>query len=295
MSDKENKYFHCRACRYVWQTESYLTSGDNFIATCPICEKSDKVIETTYRVANLAIGWDCATGPTTPEGKKRTALNAWQHGRNASKFHLMAPAKPGKYSICADCQYTDECKKEFKYCPLDLETLARFVQAYKEGAVNDLRELAGLAQAQLHKVFQEMIHHVLTHGVQSQVKIPICNKEGEILIDENGKPMFNIKWEKNNLVKDLPAFVQSMGFSAIDQDMTPRTRQESETLKGYIDDKKADQDTMFELKKRTHDELKRMREALTTMDLAKKVKKFDEQAASSPGDPGGDGDSEVSG
>jgi hypothetical protein len=57
----------------------------------------------------------------------------------------MAPAKAGKYSICAECPDVDLCKEEFKYCPHDLETLARFVQAYKEGAVNDLRELAGLA------------------------------------------------------------------------------------------------------------------------------------------------------
>ena len=63
-----------------------------------------------------------------------------------------------------------------------------------------------------------------------------------------------------------------MGFSAIDQDMTPRTRQESETLKGYLDEKNVDQQTMLELKKRTHDELKRMREALSNMNLAKQIK-----------------------
>ena len=286
---REAKYFHCRACRYVWQTSDYLTHGDDIIATCPICEKSDKVTETTYRVANLALGWDKATGPTSEAGKARVALNAWQHGRNASKFSIMAPAKAGKYSICADCQYTDECKKEFKYCPVDLETLARFVQAYKEGSVNDLRELAGLAQANIHKIFNEMIHHILTTGVQSQIKIPILNKEGEILKDENDKPMFNIKWEKNNLVKDLPAFVQAMGFSAIDQDMTPRTRQETETLKDYLDDKDTDQQTMFELKKRTHDELKRMREAVEKLNLVKKIKD-NEQTADSSCDPGRDGD-----
>lgn len=292
MSDKEIKYFHCKSCRFVWKTEDYLTFGDKFVATCPICEKSDKVNEVSWRVANLALGWDKATGPTSDAGKKRVALNAWQHGRNASKFHLMAPAKPGKYAICADCQYMDECKKEYRYCPLDLETLARFVQAYKEGAVNDLRELAGLAQANLHKIFNEMIHHILTKGVAIEKKTPIFNKEGEILLDENGDPMFNISFEKNNLVKDLPAFIATMGFDAISQDMTPRTRQESETLKGYVDDKVTDQQTMLELKKRTHEELKRMREALQNMNLAKKIKD-NEQATGPSGDPGGDGDQEI--
>jgi len=287
---REQKFFMCQPCRYVWQSTDYLTQGDTIIATCPICEKSDKVKETSHRVANLALGWDKATGPVTEAGKSRVSLNAWQHGRNASKFHIMAPAKPGKYSICADCLHFDECKSGYKYCPVDLETLARFVQAYKDGAVNDLRELAGLAQAQVHKVFQEMIHHILTKGVAIEKKIPIFNKDGDILLDDSGKPIFNISFEKNNLVKDLPAFVQSMGFSAIDQDMTPRTRQESETLKGYLDEKDEDAQTMFDLKKRTHDELKRMREAVENMNLAKNIKKFDEQTASPPGDSGGDGD-----
>jgi len=292
LSEKEQKYFHCQPCRYVWQSSDYLTNGDNFVAICPICEKSKNVKEVSWRVANLALGWDKATGPVTEEGKARTALNGWKNGRTASKFHIMAPAKPGKYSICAECQYLDECKANFKYCPVDLETLARFIQAYKEGAVNDLRELAGLAQANLHKIFNEMVHHILTKGVAIEKKIPIFDKEGDILVGDDGKPMFNIQFEKNNLVKDLPAYVQSMGFSAIDQDMTPRTRQESETLKGYIDDKQTDQQSMFELKKKTHDELKRMREAMQNLSLGKKLKEH-EQAADSPGDPGGDGDPEI--
>lgn len=269
---REAKYFMCQPCRYVWQSDQYLTQGDTIVATCPICEKSDKVKETSHRVANLALGWDKATGPVTEAGKARVALNGWVHGRNASKFHLMAPAKPGKYAICDDCQYMAECKAGYKYCPMDLETLARFVQAYKEGAVNDLRELAGLAQAQMHKIFNEMAHHVITKGVAIEQISPVLNKDGELILDKNGNPIFNISYQKNPLLKDIPIYNQSMGFSAIDQDMTPRTRQESETLKGYLDEKNIDQQTMLDLKKRTHDELKRMREALTNMNLAKQVK-----------------------
>jgi len=268
---RDAKYFHCQPCRYVWQSTDYLTSGDTIIATCPICEKSDKVKETSHRVANLALGWDKATGPVTEAGKSRVSLNAWQHGRNASKFHIMAPAKPGKYSICTDCLHFDECKSGYKYCPVDLETLARFVQAYKEGAVNDLRELAGLAQAKIHKIFDEMAHHVISKGVAIEIKSPILNKDGKIVLDEDGNPIINISYIKNPLIKDIPIYNQSMGFSAIDQDMTPRTRQESETLKGYLDEKGEDTQTMFDLKKRTHDELKRMRVAVENMNLKKKI------------------------
>jgi hypothetical protein len=269
--NREAKYFMCQPCRLVWQSDQYLTTGDVCVASCPVCEKSDKVREVSHRVYNLQMGWDKATGPVTESGKARTALNGYIHGRRSSKFHLMAPAKPGKYSICAECPDFDQCKAEFKYCPHDLETLARFIQAYKEGAVNDLRELAGLAQAKLHKIFEEMVHHVIHKGVAIEIKKPMFDKEGEPLRDDEGKMVFNIGYEKNPLIKDLPAFVQSMGFSAIDQDMTPRTRQESETLKGYLDDKTVDQASMIELKKKMHDELKRMREAMEKIDVEKKL------------------------
>jgi uncharacterized Zn finger protein (UPF0148 family) len=271
-NNREAKYFMCQPCRFVWQSSDYLTSGDNLIATCPICEKSNKVKEVSYRVLNLQNGWDKSTGPVTQEGKDRVSLNAWKNGKNALKHHIMPPAKPGKYAICENCPYIDECKKDYKYCPQDLEILARFIQAYKEGAVNDLRELAGLAQAKMHKIFDEIVHHILKNGVAIEKKMPIFNKDGDVICGDDGKPIFNISYEKNNLVKDLPGFIQSMGFNAIDQDMTPRTRQESETLKGYLDDKQVDQQSMLELKKRTHDELKKMREALTNMNLAKQLK-----------------------
>lgn len=279
MSDlKEDRYFHCRSCRYVWKTVDYVTVGDKAASICPICDQSDSVLETIWRVYNLYQGWDKATGPVTEEGKTRTALNAWKHGGRASQFHIMAPAKPGKYFICADCAYKDDCKsKKFKYCPTDLETVAKFIQAYKEGNVNDLRELAGLAQAQTYKVFNNMIHHILEHGVMFQVKKPVLDREGEVLCDDDGKMIFNTLWEKNNLIKDIPAFLQSMGFSAEDQDMTPKTRQESEIISGYLDDSKTKQEDLVDVKRAAMQEMQRMREAVDKLVAVNKLKKFNQE------------------
>ena len=298
MNDKNIKYFHCKSCRFVWKTEDYLTKGDDIVAVCPICEKSDHVIETTYRVANLALAWDNATGPITPEGKARVSLNGWKNGRNASQYHLLAPAKPGKYSICNDCQYFEECKKDYKYCPVDLETLARFVQAYKEQNVNDLREIAGLFQGKMAKILTEMFHHVIVKGAMLEVKEPCINKDGELLRDDEGKAIIKTNYIKNALIKDLPIFMQSLGFDAVNQDMTPKTRQETEALKGYLDDKETDQEKLIEIKKRTHDELVKMREAVQNLTAVKKFKEFekqrDEQSTTPNRDASGDGDQEIS-
>ena len=86
--NKENKYFHCHKCRHVWKTTDYLTAGDVCVSECPICEKTDDVKETTWRVANLALGWDKATGPVTEEGKERViAFNMSGHGLMDLKGH----------------------------------------------------------------------------------------------------------------------------------------------------------------------------------------------------------------
>ena len=274
MSEQELKYFHCKSCRFVFQSDKFVTTGDDVLSECPIC--SQQARETSYRVANLALGWDKSTGPVSEEGKSRSRLNAYKHGRNTSIFTLMAPAKPGKYPLCHDCEYFDKCKSEkFKYCPTDLETVGRFVHAYKEGKVSDLKEIAGLAQSQMHKIFQNMIHHILTQGVALVRKVPILDGEGEIVRDEKGKPMFNTEFIKNNLVKDLPAFVSSMGFDAVNQDMTPKTRQESETLKGFIGDQKEDRESLIEVKRQAAEEMKRMRKAVENLTAKKALEKFE--------------------
>lgn len=291
MSDnKDVKYFHCQSCRHVWKTSDYLSRGDEAVSTCPICDKAESVIETSYRVLNLYQGWDKATGPKTEEGKARVALNGWKTGRYASQFRMMAPAKPGKYPICVDCQYKKECKeKPFTYCPHDLETMARFVQAYKEGKVNDLRELAGLVQGQVHKVFTNIIHHILENGVMFKNKKPAFDKDGNLLRDDDGKIIYTETFEKNNLIKDIPAFVQSMGFSAELQDMTPKTRQESDAIKGYLDDTKTKQEDIVQVKRAAMEEMTRMREAVEKMTASDKMKKFkNEQTADPPGKSSGE-------
>lgn len=288
---KKILFFHCQPCRVVWKSDDYVTTGEDAVAICPVCERHEGVVNTSYRVYNLYKGWDMATGPTSEEGKRRSSLNNWQHGRFANQLHIIAPAKPGKLAVCAGCTIIDECKsKKFKYCPVDLETVALFIQAYQEGKVNDLRELAGMAQAQTMKVLQNMIHHIMEYGVSTVNKIPMLNKEGEPVKDSDGNIIFMTKHEKNNLIKDIPAFIQTLGFSAEQQDMTPAKRQEAEILTGHLQDKKEERDSILQIKKEAYDEQVRMRKAIEEMNAATKLKKFNEQAANSVSQSGRDRD-----
>ena len=295
MSDdkKKNVYFHCQPCKVVWlaDDDSYVTVGESLQAVCPVCEKHDGVIHCSWRVFNLYKGWGMATGPRTEEGKRRASLNNWKHGRFASQLHIIAPAKPEKLPACSSCTIVEKCKSQkFKYCPVDLETIALFIQAYQEGKVNDLKDIAGMNQAQVQKILQNMVHHIMENGVYLTTKIPVLDDDKRPVKDDDGNIIYITRHEKNNLLKDIPSFINTLGFSAEQQDMTPAKRQESETLKGHLQDRKEERQSLLQVQKEAHDERIRMRQAIEKMNASAKLKKFNEQTTDSLGEPGGDGD-----
>lgn len=278
---KATKFFHCHSCNVVVKSDDYFTRGDEAVTVCPVCDNSSNILETNWRVYNLQKAWENATGPKTEDGKARSSLNNYKHGKSAAQHHILAPAKPEKYPICESCQIIKECKsKPYKYCPVDLQVIATFVQAYKEQKINDLRELAGLTQANIYKVFVNMIHHIMTNGVMVHHKKLITDKNGNPVYDSDGNMLYNEWDEKNTLLKDLPNYVISLGFSAELQDMTPKTRQESESLKGFLDDKKADRDSLLEVKRRSLQEQTRMREAIEQLNAQAAFDKFNREKGS---------------
>jgi hypothetical protein len=123
-----------------------------------------------------------------------------------------------------------------------------------------------------------MVHHILTNGVQFRIKKYLQDKDGELVKDDEGKPVFSEHWEKNNLIKDIPAYLREMGFSAELQDMTPKTRQETETINTYLDDTKVNQADLIKVKRENNEELTRLRVAVEKMNAASKLKKFEKES-----------------
>lgn len=261
MPDKSYKYFYCKPCKLAWKTEEFHTDGAEISALCPVCEHP--ALECTHSTYNLArTAWQNATGPKTEEGKARVALNSWKTGEYATKIRIMAPAKFEKYPWCLDCEDREPCKsKLIKYCPRDLETTAKFVAAYKNGDVNDLREEAGLANAQVWKVFSMMIHQIIEKGVMYKV----------VKFDSEGNEITT--YEKNQLVKELPAYLASLGMSADQQVMTPKAAEQKEALEGRIKQEQIDQEEEIVVRKRAADELAKMRKLLEDRQAGGELKK----------------------
>lgn len=262
MENKSYKYFYCKPCKFAWKSEFFLTDGDNITALCPICEKSSpECNHSTYNLSRTA--WKNSTGPKTEAGKARSSLNAWKDGTHCTKFHVMAPAKFDSYHFCGECDQRIACEVgSVKYCAKNTEVTSRFLQAYIDGDVNELREMAGWANAQMMAVFSAMVHNILTHGVMIKT----------IITDSKGKEKEIL--EKNQLVKELPGYVASLGFNADSQVMTPKAVEQKEALEGFIKkDIEEDQQTIIDVKRQANEELKRMREALENMEKRNEVRK----------------------
>lgn len=244
------RYFYCRKCKLSWKSEEFITEGDNRTALCPACEKpAPECSHSTFNLANTA--WNNATGPRTEEGKARVALNGWKTGAHCTRIRLMAPAKFEKFPWCQDCEQRTACKnKEIRYCPRDIETLAKFIQAFKDGDPNTLREEAGIANAQMWKVFSMMMHNIVQKGVM--LKVERTDGEGNI----------TITYEKNQLIKELPSFIGSLGFNADAQVMTPKSVEQKEALEGHLSREEKTQEEAVEIRKRTLNEIEKFRRLL---------------------------------
>ena len=172
--------------------------------------------------------WDNATGPRTPEGKRRSRLNGYQHGAYAQIPILLAPAITGKYLECETCQYVIQCKKEkWQYCPVQVETFLKFMKAYEEGNVNELRDLAAMCQGHLFNILRMAFQQVYKKGVMSEKAI-------REFVNKNGEKVTMIEWQSNPILNRIPELMQQLGFTADQQMMTPKVESDDANIKGYL-------------------------------------------------------------
>ena len=177
-----NRNFYCPLpCEEYIVTDQYqLNEDDIFVTTCPKC--GNVVPETKIKGNITEIQ---RTGPTTEAGKEKVAQNleghqgqykspeaaarasqnGYKHGRYAKVPRIMAPAKAGAYPVCNGCDFYADCKEgRHSYCPINMEPLLQFVTAYQEGKHQNLREIAGLSQAQLFSMLQMSMQDVFKYG-----------------------------------------------------------------------------------------------------------------------------------
>jgi hypothetical protein len=236
MSGKVAKHFFCRAHRFYFKSDEWLENEDGVVyAVCPMC--SEPTDEVPHYYANLSKMWDNApgthTGPKTPQGKKRSSLNGFKHGLYTKQCTVLAPALPGRYAQCKHCDYFEECSADYKYCPVNLSLMLKFLRAYEEGNVKDLKEFAGISQGMAFQTLQMMFADVFMRGVQSEKvinKVIDKDEDGEKVEIETVKEL-----QSNPLLKRIPEFMNALGQLAEQQMMTPKNEKDDANMKGLID------------------------------------------------------------
>lgn len=200
----EFKHFFCRECSYYWQSNDYTSKDKAFYSKCPNCNKSVQNVPHCY--ANLPKMWDNATGPRTKEGKERSSMNNYKHGMFTKNLSLLAPTLHDKYVYCKGCEYYQDCKdKKLKYCPTNLEPMLKFLAAYKEGRVSELKEIAALSQGKVQLVLEQMLYKIFDEGVVVTSK---HNNFEEL--------------KANPCLKYISDFMSILGFTSDQQKMNPK-------------------------------------------------------------------------
>lgn len=180
--------------------------------------------------------WDNQTGEQTEKGKRRVRLNAYKHGMRSQIFHMMAPAKPGTYLECNTCEYFEPCKNEkWRWCPVQVEPLMRFQDAYEDGKITDLRDLAAMSQGHIFQSLRMAFQQIYKHGVLIEKVVKIEEIEHD---DGSVEKVKVTEWQPNPVLRRIPELMNTLGFTAEQQMMTPKTETDDANVKGYLDSEK---------------------------------------------------------
>lgn len=212
---------------------------------------------------SLLKAWANATGPRTPEGMARTASNLEGHPTpeeakltrfNAMKHGLFArtatyfPAKPGGYPHCNTCEHleTHACVPQ-RACLKRAELLLRHEVAFESGDPSLLTGMRAGTQAMIQALIDDMLLTIAADG-GPRIKSPewYSDKDGgfhlaQYLDQVTGELRQIYKLEAHPLLKHLIDYLAKNAMTLADLEMTPKSRDEQEALRGYLEKEKEGQ------------------------------------------------------
>lgn len=168
--------------------------------------------------ANLA-------GHPTPEETLRTRFNAMKHGMNARAASYF-PAKPDKYTFCAQCDVDRDWCREQPACVKKTEIFLLHHAAFEQRNPKILAQLHGELQAALTATLQMCLQEILGKGVVIQTPRVELSREGfpvTLTYVENGEEKTVYDYASNPLFKPLADLISRLGLSMGDLGMTVKS------------------------------------------------------------------------
>jgi hypothetical protein len=258
MSAEKEKTFFCRDCHHSWRTKVCEYHDDIAYSGCPNCNTPQHEVPHYY--FNLPQMMEAQkgkhTGPKTEEGKKRVSLNGFKHGLYTSQKTILAPAKKDKYPECEGCPYRDKCEIEYKYCPVNLSLFMKFAQAYADGQIKELQEIAGMMQGKALTILGMLYNDVFKEGTTKERRY-ITN-----LDKESNEETVVLEIQTHPALRRIPEFHQLLGFTADQQNMTPAKSEEVKTAKGFLNAEESKNVNLNEFVESQKNELSKIKESL---------------------------------
>lgn len=262
-----------------------------YFATCRAC--GAEAAQAPWERALLK-AWTCATGPRTPEGLARTAANLDGHPTpaetlgtrfNAMKHGLYSrvathfPAKPGQYPHCTTCEYAaDEGCVQYRACLKRTELYLKHQIAFENQDPRLLTDLRADTQAAIQALINDMILAITQSGVEIKHPVYGFDKDGGFNIgtyrDPNtGENKTIIEHHAHPLLKLLAEFIGRNTMSLADMGMTPKVKDDSETMRGFLAGQAPQQQSVLEFQKQNQKALG---------DLAAMIERSREQTRKDP-------------
>jgi len=202
-------------------------------------------------------------GHPTTEESKRTRFNAMKHGLNA-RVATFFPAKPGNYPECKECEHAarEDCVPQ-RVCLKKTEIFLRYHAAVESGDPELIKGYMADSQANMMALMHQMMLQMVEDGGPRQLT-PMWHgdKDGGVHFVEYPDPKTGEKTQlyeakEHVLLKRYMEFVVKNSMSLEDMGLTVKSRDEAETLKGFINNESDKQETqteyMLEMKKKQNE------------------------------------------